>query len=325
MSYPYPWSIPSAEEARSRGRDRAYWPSAQLVQIATIAAKHLRNPDGILRIVDEVRQNLDDLPERIDKLVDAKSAKNPVMADKPKVSFIVSKLGNGNLRVSYLPEFPKDFGQKLSQYSHHAGYDPVNSLLFFRGFGVLWASQVDASPDPHTDLIIALQRNLVGAVVGVVRDAEARLGRHCTIVSRWHFIEDLSGNFQLLSPDEVEERTKAEVAAKKSEALYRADAPMRKRRELLERWNEKYGMDPRRIVALIEAFHPCRVPFDGRTEILVRHFGMKGSPSELQPGTVRSIKNTLTSLGEPMLEAAIPLEEARALAQRYLGRIRKRP
>lgn len=229
------------------------------------------------------------------------------------------------MRVSYVPEFPWEFGQVATQYDYHSGGYPVNSLLFFKGFDDLWNSQEMMSSRRQEDLVFALKRNIVAAVVGVVRDAEARVARHCNIISRWQFVEDPSGNFQLLSPEEVNERDKAEAATKEAEIRYRAEAPIRQLKERLEGWNRQYGMDPRRIVGLVEAFHPCRVPFAGRAEIMVQHFGMKSPPSTLQPGTVRSIKNTLAALGETMPEAAIPLAEARTLAQRYLGRIRERP
>lgn len=301
-----------------------------MVEIALVVGKHATSPEFFLQYIAELQQILDDLPEMMDKVLAAREmAQRPVTSGTPTVHFHIDHTDKGNLRVSYIPEFPRDFGQEYREYSHHNGYDPVNSLIFIHGFDHLWSTRSEAPSEHDNDLTFALNRQLLKVVVGIVAAVDNQLCQHFNVSSRWRLEEELSGEIVLLSPQEVVERSAATltaaVAAQEASERERVESPLRPLRARLQRWDTQYGMDPGRIVSLVEAFSPCRVPFDGRVTILATHFRMNATSATFTPGTVRSMKNTLATLGMQIPEAEITLDEARRLAQRYLGRIRERP
>jgi hypothetical protein len=327
----YPWGIPSLEEVRARNRNMIYEPPwARLIEIGMIIGRHLEHPTDILSYVHDIEYNLNELPERIERMMEYRqNAQSPVVKEgMPNVHFHIDHTIKGNLRVSYVPEYPRDFGQWPYEYQHHGGYDPVNTLLFIKDYSSLRAAQTEASNDPQADLFYALMGELMGVVVKIVKEAEHQLRRHCNIISKWQFAEEPSGVFVLLTPEVVDQREQAAVAEalakKEAEDRERIEKPMREHKQRVDRWASEYGIEPARIVALTQAFNPCRVPFDDRVKILTQHFNLRDSPI-LDSETVRRMARTLSLLGMPIPAAEITLDEARALAQRHLGRIRNRP
>jgi hypothetical protein len=212
-----------------------------------------------------------------------------------------------------------DFEHLPHEYEQYGPYDPVNLLLFIRNFEEFWDLRDDRSDDPEEDLYLVLLRGVLTAVVKIVQSAEDEVARHCNIISRCAFVESEDGSFELLNSKQVSERAKADAEAAVAKERERAERPLKILREKLEGWHAQFGLDPRELVAIIAAFNPCRTPFSGRAEILVKHFGMKGKPSELTPGIMRSITNALAALGERRPEPKLSIEEARELAKQYLG------
>jgi len=322
--------IRSMDEVRAR-EGSLFWetPGLRLIDIAAVAGKHLHRPDDILDYVFDIQYELEELPQKIEDAVSAREgAERPATAGKPNVHFVINHTDKGNLRVSYFPEFPRDFGQFDWEYKHHGGRNPVNTLLFIKRFDKLWRSQRELSDDPQLDLKMALRRELLGVLVRVVEFSEAEIGKRFKIISRWQFLEDEDGQIQLLNPEEVKERERTmaadKEAADEAAVLDRSGRPKRERRALLDQCAGYYGIDPGRLVALMEAFQPSRVPFEGRVTILVRHFGMTTGPVPLSPTTIRRLKIAMSALDMPIPAAEITDAEARTLAKKYLGRIRSR-
>jgi hypothetical protein len=319
---------PSREEVRARG------PYAfdddlvtRLMELTAVAVAHNLDRGLFFGYLLDLKSNLVKLDTRLESVAEAVNQAGKRLARRGiarplNVALVVDITSKGNLRVSYVPEHPRDFGHTDEQYRHHGGHDPINTLLFVKDFERLWAAQSKVSADPDEDFQLAFLREVLITVVTLTEYAAARLVRCCDVISRWRFARESSGRFALLSPQELEERAQAVAAEREKAALDAVEAPDR---ENLRRWTLYFGMEPARIIAIVQSFSPCRVPFSGRVKILRRHFDLKGSPSGLDPGIVRSMKNTLARLGIPLPKAEIPLEEARWLAQHYLGKIRERP
>jgi hypothetical protein len=313
--------IPTREKIRARKPNTfGYDPVSRLIELATAVAKHVEQPSAYFRYIQDIRMNFVRLDERFDSISESVRQSERQGFQRPMdVHLVIAPTDKGNLRVSYVPERPRDFGHMVHEYRHHGGHDPINSLIFLNDWRPLWNSQSATSPDPEEDFHLALMRDLLITVVALTEYTTHRLSKVCNVISRWRFIMEPNGVYSLLSPQQIETKAEADAVAKRRAALELIEAPQR---DYLRKAAVTFGIEPLRLVTLVEAFSPCRVPFDGRIKILRRHYGLK---SELTAGDVRTMKNTFVRLQIPLPQSEITLDEARRLAQHYLGKIRKRP
>ncbi|MBY3433596.1 hypothetical protein HFN89_05485 [Rhizobium laguerreae] len=295
-------------------------PVSRLIELKVAVAKHIKEPSIYFRYIQDIKANFIWLDERLDSVFEAvKRAERKGLERPMNVQLVIEPTDKGNLRVSYVPEHPQDFGHMIHEYRHHGGHDPINSLIFLTDWRPLWASQSMTSSDPDEDLHLALMRELLITVVALTEYTTERLSKICSVSSKWRFVREANGEYALLSPQQIDAKAEADGAEKARAARERIEAPQK---EYLRKSASRFGIEPLRLVALVEAFSRCRVPFAGRVRILRRHYGMK---SDLTPGEVRSMKNTFADLKMSLPEAEITLDEARRLAQYYLGKIRNRP
>lgn len=310
-------------------------PTIRLARLSAFVGKHTKNPELYLEVVDELLLNLEDLPSAMREMTQARKrglstgfgGRAPTDGT-PRVAFFIDHTSKGNLRVSYFPEFPRDFAQTEDEYVHHRGYDPVNSLLFIHDFDRLWEYRSGKNPpwmDRHekSELHLRLMCELLDITVDIVKSAEEELGKHYELLSTSRFARTPSGELELLSGEEVERRETAAKTAKEEIENERREAPLRSE---LDQWANEFGMQPSRIITLVSSFSPLRVPMSGRIEVMVQRFGMK-RPSSVATfdGTVRRMRNVLEQLDIKIEDEPLAIETARELARDCLGKIRGVP
>lgn len=242
------FEIPSREEICARkpymfGHD----PVSRLIDLKAAVAKHIKEPAIYFRYIQDIKVNFVWLDGRLDSVAEAvKRAERNGIKRPMQVHLVIEPTNKGNLRVSYVPEHPQDFGHMVHEYRHHGGHDPINSLIFLDDWQPLWASQSRTSSDPDEDLHLALMRELLITVVALTEYTAERLSKICSVSSKWCFIREPKGEYVLLSPQEIEAKAKADAAAKEKAALERIEAPQR---EDLRNWGKRFGIEPQRLVA----------------------------------------------------------------------------
>lgn len=302
-------------------------PVDRIFRTAAIIGVHVRYPETLLGYLDEVQSSLAELHSNIDRMLEFRRSKirgRDATTEKPAVHFVIEMTEKGNLRVSYFPVRPSDFGQSRYQYGYHSGNYPVNQLIFMREFVHIWDTSTDIHPSEALDRVI--RREILETAVGVVEEAAALVAKHCVIATSWKFERsdgDPSG-YELVSPEEFAERDERRVEAERVARDNAAEEDRKAKLAVLASWKDEYGMEPARILAVLEGLRAVRIPLPGCVEIMVRNFGLtRPDDVAMFEGLTRRMRNRLAALGIPMEEADITHDEARALARQHLGAVRK--
>lgn len=318
--------LPTLDELHS---DSAHWffgrsPVERIFRTAAIIGAHVEKPGALLGRLEEVQFEFGELASAIERMNECGPRTDGSVRYRPKVHFVIELTSKGNLRVSYCPENPAEFGQSRYQYGYHAGGRPVNELLFFRDFDRIWDDFEAFRPAEVLDRIIA--REIMKTAVGVIEEAERQVGLYCEILTAWKFekSDDAPSGYRLLSPGDLAEREERQKEAERLDVVRAADEVRRAKAAEVSGWKSAYRMEPTRILGLLDALRTVRIPMAGCVEIMVLKFGLE-RPDDVAKfeGITRSMRNRIAALGLVPDDVGVSPDDARALAREFLGAVRK--